>query len=195
MTVGVKKNEEQIREQLNRIMKEPSKGWLIFSIIGFFVFLAIFIIMGISYDNRGADFGAIGAFMLLLLIADIVNIINAFASSAKYKKLLAEMIDINERMIELESPATINFSRGMNDGMQKALKLEVYNNGDCVASLAVGEDVALETKANINIITVYYTHPVTDESIPIKGKLILELSDNEQVNVSYDRKKLVRAGV
>ena len=174
---------------MNRVPNKPNKTLLIVSIVG----LVIFIPAAIAIIVLDSQNGSVNAGVFILLIVDIVNIIAYLVSNSKYRKFASEQAEIQEKSQKLTSPARITVSRGTNEGMQSSLELQICNNGRFVANLSVGKSISFQTDISTNVLTTAYLHPLNKgQEIPIKAKITLELSDDEEANVFFEKKKFSR---
>jgi len=127
-----------------------------------------------------------GAGVFLLLIADIVNVISYIVMHNKYRKYSSEQTAVIAKSTKLDSPATITVSRGANDGLQSSLKLQICNNGRFEGYILIGNSISFKSEISTNSVTTAYIHPVTGAEIPLKTKLTLELSNDEEAHLHFE---------
>jgi len=173
--------------------QKPNKNLLVGGLIGLVVLVVVLISYLSATDGDSQDDGMLLGGIFLLIIVDLVNIISYFVRITKYKKEFVENMAIQQTAKELTTLATITFSRGANDGLQKNLSLRVFNNDRLVGDISPKESVNIQTSTSINRLTIAYLNAINGELIPLKKhKLTLELSDGETVGIIYENKKLTR---
>lgn len=170
------------------MQNKPNKSMLIWSIIGLMILVPAAVFIAVTNSQNGM----LNAAVFLLLIVDVVNIIVYIVSYSKYRKASADMQTIQRESRKLNTPAKIVVTRGANDGMQSSLELDIFNNGAPVGKLSVGTNTAFQSDFCTNTLTGSYVHPLTKEPIPMNGKLTLELSDGDEVQVFFEKKKFHR---